>query len=741
MDFFSAGRRSLWAAAIAGLLAAQTGCGGGSTDEASAADGTAQALAARSARATPTPSPTKGAQTAPAAPAPVSVPPTLTVRAHGSLAGQVGPIMEVRVDGQILGRLEVRSSEPADHSLSAPGLRSGAKVEVAFVNDAAIDGQDRNLFVAYLTDGTVYVAPSQPGVVFDAGAGEQAFDGQQVSPGSEALWGNGALRLAWPAADAYTVSERDGQSSRFLQQATFGPTRAEITRLRSLSLEDWIGAQQALPAQPQAVAHVQAQFDLGPDYRPFTGARYTPDWVAQKFWANAATAPDQLRKRVAWALQNIFVVSQAEANLYHHARAYAAYLDTLDRLAFGNFRTLIEEVALSPAMGIYLSHLRNAKEDPVNHRLPDENFARELMQLFTIGLHELNDDGTPRLDSQGRPIETYNNSDVMALARVFTGWSWGYDDNQLTDHNFFYGTPDPAATGAARVDIRRMKAYPGQWSTAEKRLFSGRPHAVVIPAGTPPNESLRRALDALFAHPNVGPFMSRQLIQRLVTGHPSPAYVQRVAQVFNDNGQGVRGDLGAVVRAILLDTEARQPTQAGFGKIREPLLRVTHWMRSFDTRSASGRYLVTPDLHELQQRVLHMPSVFGYFRPGYVPPAVPGMAAGMTAPEMQIVDESSVALWVNLVELMLLEGLGWHGNVRDVTADLTHCAGLVAQAPQALISHLELLLLGRPASPALRKDLMDAMQGVPEGTPRRDHQRAQVAIFVMMSSPEYLLQR
>ena len=738
MDLILAGRRSFLVAALSGALVLLSGCGGGGGDVSDPAEGSAQTLATRGGTIPVMPS--KAATSTDTAP-PALVVPTMMVRAHANLAAQVGPIMELRIDGQVVGRLEVRSTVPTDHQMPAPGLRAGSRVDLAFVNNEAINGQDRDLFVAYLTDGKVFVTPGDAGVVFDAGTGTQAYDGQDVGPGRESLWGNGALRMTWPAPDAGSASPQDLAASRFLQQATFGPTLAEVARVRNIGVEAWINEQLALPAQPQYVAHIQSKFDQGSQFLPFTGTQYTPDWVAQRFWANAATAPDQLRKRMAWALQNIFVVSQAEANLFQQARAYAAYLDHIERLAFGNYRELLEEVALSPAMGIYLSHLRNAKEDPARHRTPDENFARELMQLFTIGLHELNEDGTPRLGAQGQPIETYSNSDVMALARVFTGWSWGYDNAQLTEQNFLYGTPDPSTRGAARVDVRRMKPYPGQWSTSEKRLFAGRPNAVVISAGTHPTDAVRTALDVLFAHPNVGPFISRQLIQRLVTGHPSPAYVKRVARVFNDNGRGVRGDLGAVARAILLDPEARQPGSADFGKIREPLLRVAHWMRSFDARSSSGQFLVTPDLHDLQQRALHMPSVFGYFRPGYVPPASLGVAAGITAPELQIVDESSVAHWVNLVEVLLREGLGWHGTNRDVIADFGPATALVTQSPNSLIGRLELLLLGRPMSPALRKDLMDAMQGVPDSSPVRDRQRAQVAIFLTLSSPEYLLQR
>jgi len=667
---------------------------------------------------------------------------TLTVRAWGSLAANVGPMMEVRVEGVVISRIEVRAATPTDYTLNAPTLAPGAKVDVAFVNDEVVNGEDRNLFVAHISSGTTFIVPNEAGVVLDGGRGAAAYDGQNTMPGQEAMWGPGALRLTWPAANRFAAGPRAHDSARFLQHATFGATADEVARLGQRTFEEWIAEQMALPRQDDFfVSFIQSKYDRGTAYQPF-GSKYDPDWVGQRFWAGAAMGQDQLRQRMTFALHKIFVTSQAEANLYQQARAYAAYLDTLNRHAFGNFRTLIEEVALSPAMAIYLSHIRNLKEDPATNRLPDENFARELMQLFTIGLHELNPDGSAKLNAQGKPIETYGNADVMALAKVFTGWSWGYDDAQLTEFNFRWGTPDVKTTGTGRVDIRRMKAYPGLASTSEKRLFAGKPNALVVPANTLPAESVRMALDTLFNHPNVGPFIGRQLIQQFVTSNPTPAYVARVAQTFSDNGRGVRGDLGAVLRAVLLDPEARTaPTSNSFGKLREPILRVTHWMRAFGASSASGMYQVTQDMAGLGQRPNQMPSVFSFFRPGYAPQGGALALGGLGSPEMQIIDESSIATWVNAMELMLREGMGWHGGNRDVIAVLHDEAALVATSPAALAERLNLLLFDGRMSQVMRKSLMDAMQGVPDWDAHRNTKRARVAIFVAMTSPEYLVQR
>ena len=561
-------------------------------------------------------------------------------------------------------------------------------------------------------------------------------------PGAGAMYSSGALRLTMPAApEAEPDQAARRAASRFLQQATFGPMSADIDRLTTVPFATWLTEQAAMPAAPNYVNYIQGKYDLGPDHRP-GGAKFTSNWIGQRFWANAALGQDQLRKRLAFALHQIFMVSQTDSNLHMHTRAYARYLDILEEHALGNYRNLLEEVALSPAMGIYLSHMRNRKEDPTTGRLPDENFAREVMQLFTIGLHELNGNGTLKLNGHGMPIETYTNDDVMALAKVFTGWSWAFPDDNLTEQTFRWGNPDYSAANDSRIDLLRMKAYPDQHSTSEKRLFSGKAHAVYIPPHTSAQDSLRIALDSLFRHPNVGPFISRQLIQRLVTSHPSNGYVWRVATVFNNNGANVRGDLAAVVRAILSDVEARNPPQSGFGKLREPVLRVTHWMRSFGTTSLTGEYMMAYELETQAQRAMNAPSVFGYFRPGYVPPNTVFSDSQTTVPEFQIVNESTTAYWVNMAMSMAGGGLGSTGTARDVSSDLTAQVALASAGNvDGLIQNINLLLFAGTMSSELQADLLDAVTGVSGSTPVSHLNRARLALFLALSSPEYMVQR
>ncbi len=667
----------------------------------------------------------------------------LVVRARGSLYNGTGPVMAVYVNGTQIGSVEVKAADFTDYAFNAPALKPGAKVDVVFTNDAAGNGSDRNLYLAYLKSGSTTLLPTAPGGSYDRGSGSKAFDGVDVVAAQGDMYWGGALRLTWPQTTTTAPSARQLDAVRLLQQATFGPTLQDVNALAASSNAAWLDAQIAMPYSASFVPYIESKFALGDTYRP-KGSKYTSSWPLQRFWATAATAPDQLRRRVAFALHEIFVVSTADSNLYYHTRPYANYVDTLNKHALGNFRNLIQDIALSPVMGMYLSHMRNAKEDPATGRLPDENFARELMQLFTIGLYELKPDGTPQLGSDGKPIETYGNADVMALAKVFTGWSWGFPDNELTNDNFRWGNPDYSTAKDRRIDLSPMKAYPGQHSTAEKKLFAGKPWGVTIPAGGSADADLRIALDTLFNHPNVGPFIGRQLIQHLVTSNPSPAYVARVAAVFNNNGRGVRGDLGAVVRAILLDSEARAVptgTSAG-GKLREPVLRVTQWMRAFGATSSSGEYMVVGDLDAMSQRVFAPVSVFSYFRPGYVPPGTTLASAGAVAPEFQIVNEGSTAAWANLARSMAGGGIGWTGTAADLVSPMTTPISLVSSGDaNALVEHLNLLLFAGTMSAELKFDLLDAISGVGGSDAASQSNRARIALFVALASPEYLVQR
>ena len=525
----------------------------------------------------------------------------------------------------------------------------------------------------------------------------------------------------------------DAEAARFLTQATFGPTQASIKTIRSTGYASWIDQQMAMPT-PSHVTYVDNRLI---DMRESNAtATLAPSQFYESFWNYSSRSDDQLRQRVKFALSEIFVISLLDPNI--DTRGAASYYDMLGANAFGNFRTLLEQVSLHPMMGVYLTSIANQKEDAATGRNPDENYAREVLQLMSIGVSQLNADGTARLDSAGAPIPAYTSADIAGLAKVFTGWSW------------YHPTPT-ANTFAGRVKnadaaIRPMIFYSAFHSTSEK-AFLGR---TIASGSTDGPGDLKIALDTIFAHPNVGPFVSKQLIQRLVTSNPSPAYVARVVTVFNNNGAGVRGDMAAVIRAILLDPEARHPDNvdsAVFGKVREPIIRMTNWMRAFNATSVSGAYLITSTSANtsLGQSPLSSPSVFNFYRPGYSPPNTRLGAVNLLQPEFQIVDEVSVAGYANTMQNTIGNGIGTGTDVRSTYA----AEMMVAGDPLLLVDRINTLLLYGQMSGGLRARILDAVRGitVPGGTATQAQintaltNRAKLAIYLTMISPEYLVQR
>ncbi|MBA3479816.1 MAG: DUF1800 domain-containing protein [Lautropia sp.] len=527
-----------------------------------------------------------------------------------------------------------------------------------------------------------------------------------------------------------TKAETGADASRFLAQTTFGPTTAEIDRVMAVQLDAWLAGEFA---KPQSYTHLGYwQERVAASGSPTTT---NTDWIYQSFWRSALLADDVLRQRIAFALSQIFVVSLNDMNVSQHPRGVASYFDVLGRNAFGNFRTLLEEVTLHPMMGLYLSHLRNRGD---NSRVPDENYAREVMQLFTIGVHLLNPDGTRVIGADGRPAETYTNEDVTGIANVFTGWSWAGPD---TESSRFNGGGSPAYPDRA---IEPMQPYAQYHSEAAKTFLGG-----ICPAGTMPRATLSCALDRLFMHQNVGPFIGRQLIQRLVSSNPSAAYVGRVAAAFADNGQGVRGDMKAVLRQILLDPEARNlpsDSDTAYGKVREPLLRMTALMRAANATSTSGQFQIhnTDDPGtSLGQTAMRSPSVFNFWRPGYTPPNSELAAGGLVAPELQAANESSVAGYLNAVQSAIQNGFG---NSNDVKLDLTELQALAGDV-DLLLARVELLLTSGKYRPETRTRIRDVVGSVvvpavgETGIANARRDRARLALFLTVASPEFLAQK
>lgn len=470
------------------------------------------------------------------------------------------------------------------------------------------------------------------------------------------------------------------------------------------SASAWLAEQFVMPRTQGFFAWAEAQAPGG-----------AQSAVDHAVWRRFLSSPDALRQRMVFALSQIFVVGLDGIPGSDRAYSVLAYLDLLDQHAFGNFRALLEAVTLSTAMGAYLS-MKNSRKADASGRQPDENYAREVMQLFTIGLVELNVDGTPRLQG-GAAVETYGEADVSGLARAFTGW-----DNE-TDKA---GRTSP------------MFNRPERHETGEKTFLG-----ITVPANTSATDSLRIALDRLFNHANAGPFFSRQLIQRLVASNPSPAYVGRVAAVFNNNGAGVRGDLAAVLRATLLDTEARNTaaaqSDANGGRLREPILRFAAWARACNVNSASGQWRVqdTADpATRLGQSAMRSPSVFNFYRPGYVPPNTAIASAGKVAPEFQITTETSVAGYLNFMQAAISDTGGLFSS--DVKADYTAWLPL-ADNPAALAAEANLLLAADQLSAARATVIRDALAAMPAATATNRLNRVHAALLLTLAAPEFLV--
>jgi len=507
------------------------------------------------------------------------------------------------------------------------------------------------------------------------------------------------------------------EAVQLLSQSTFGVLDDETQAVIDLRLDGWID-DQMLRAPSLQLPHVQAAaagVDVGMD------GKFQRDRV-DIWFRNSLHGDDQLRQRVAFALSEIMVVSQLGA-LSNRPFALADYYDVLARNAFGNYRDLIEEITLHPAMGVYLSMLGNEKPDVALNIRPDENYARELMQLFSIGLVELNLDGTDVLDGDGQPIPTYDQEIIEGFAHVYTGWTWA-------------GAPRfERARGSRQNQVVPMQLWPDFHDSGEKVLLNG----TVLPANQTGEQDLAAALDNIFNHPNVGPFIATRLIQRLVTSNPSPGFVSRVASTFNDNGSGVRGDLGAVVRAILLDEEARPSMAMEIdGKLKEPLLRLTQLWRAYDATSNSGRYPIVAAYIFFGQGPLQSPSVFNFFSPFYSPPGEI-RNSGLVAPELEIATEYQNTFLSNYFFSQVFGLNQTNQDLRDddVFIDISEEMA-VADDIDALIDLVARKLLGGQISDTLRNEIGGMLALIPETDSTI---RAAETIYFVVTSPEYAYQR
>jgi uncharacterized protein (DUF1800 family) len=529
--------------------------------------------------------------------------------------------------------------------------------------------------------------------------------------GSGGGGGGGETGAAPPATSSGAVTvvaapPTPVQASRFLGQSTMGATSADIAAVTTKGFATWLDEQFATP---RAAGFWDSLVSTG--FNVPANRDNEAGWDPT-IWRSLITAPDQLRQRVGMALLDMLVVGIGGINLNWRQFAMAAYVDVLWDNAFGNYRQLLEGITYNAAMGSYLTFLNNRKANPTTGSVPDENYARELMQLFTLGVHQLNADGTVKT-SGGAPLETYTPADVSGLARIFTGLSLASNDNS---------TPDRYR--------QRMVMNAANHETGAATFLG----TTVSGEG---NAAIKSALDAIFAHPNVPPFVSRSLIQRLVTSNPSPAYVGRVAAVFADNGKGVRGDMPAVIRAILLDTDARSDaalTSTTAGKLRDPIHRLTGWARAFGVASPSNAWAIgdtSSSTNRLGQSPGRSPSVFNFFRPGYSPPNTAISAASLVAPEFQITNEQTVIAFVNYMYGLVLNGAG--DTRANYTAILTKAAD-----SQALVDEVNLLLAAGQLPAATVATIKAAVDSIAVTATNGPQNRVNAAIILTLASPDYL---
>lgn len=520
-----------------------------------------------------------------------------------------------------------------------------------------------------------------------------------------------------PALPGGTPTAQD--AARFLFQATYGPRPGEVEALQQKGFSRWLDEQFAMPTVSHLATYDQLLASSGEDPNP--------GLVRESFFAQAVQGPDQLRQRVALALSELFVVSDQDANLRKNPEALASYLDLLGQNGFGNFRDLLEAVTLSPAMGVYLDMAGSSKSIPDKGVNPNENYAREVLQLFSIGLYELHPDGTLRLDSTNQPIPTYDQDVVKAFARAFSGWTLG-GQSQADPRKFFH--PDRNF----RVPMEPWALY---HATDEKQLLDG----AVLPAGQSARTDLEQALDLIFNHPNTGPFFCRGLIQKLVTSNPSPGYVYRCGQAFANNGAGVRGDLKAVLRAVLLDYEARAAslaTRPDEGHLREPVVRVAGLLRTLDARPRNGRWKFARSFDQpgksTGQTPLRSPTVFNFFEPGY---ALPGEVAqsGLVSPEFQIATETTVVGAGNLLKGLLGAG----GPTSQLILNLAPFQAPQVANDDALLDRVNQLLFAGAMSDATRGILRGALAD--PTFPRQANPRVITLLWLASLAPEAVVQK
>lgn len=535
-------------------------------------------------------------------------------------------------------------------------------------------------------------------------------------------------------------------ASRFLSQAALGASYEDIVYVSEVGIDVWLDEQFGLPVTPFATKYQEIYDDI---HQMINKEDHRNEFLSFVFYDCVIKDSDVLRQKVAFALSQILVISPYETPLNAHSDSNAKYYDFLYKGTFGNYKDILTNVSLSPTMGIYLSHLRNQRGDVVSKTYPDENYAREIMQLFSIGLEMLNTDGTPVIGSDGNTIPTYDITNVAELAKVFTGFAAPEQRDGTPNNNFFYSGDFNRAVP--------MKMFEEYHAPGEKNILPG----VTIPAGQSGSEDVRQSIDVLFNHPNVGPFLSTRLIQHLVKSNPTRAYVKRVATVFNDNGKGVRGDLKEVVRAILLDPEARDCAwidHPSNGKLIQPVERYTMLFKAFDLSTPSGRIWMNDESEigrHTGQAFLASPSVFNFFTPFYAEDKFVA-PNNLVSPEFQILNSVTTITYINDIEETIKYrpfrnrskagdsgGNLAYNNDDEPTLDFSDELNIYnTQGVDALIDRLDLILCRGQLSAGTKTIIKETIQGNLDNVNNYDSTDVlHDILYYIMLSPDYIIQK
>jgi uncharacterized protein (DUF1800 family) len=535
------------------------------------------------------------------------------------------------------------------------------------------------------------------------------------------------------------------EASRFLAQASLGADEKIIRHVAEIGIVNWIDEQIKVPptSYMETMSMVYSEiYDIyiadGGDPNNF---KCRPKWYHSNYawWQMVMGGDDLLRQRIALTLSEILVVSKSRSDIENHGFAIASYYDIFVRHAFGNYADILYDVALHPAMGSYLSHLNNPKANLEENTFPDENFAREVMQLFSLGVNELNLDGSDKIGDDGMPIPAYKNEDIAGLAAAFTGLGGGGISACSDAFAPAFGL------NIHHIDMTIPMMMFDEWhETGPKNIVGG----YTIPGGQTGMKDIEEAIHQLFVHPNVGPFLAQRMIKFLVTSNPSPAYIARVSTVFNDNGAGVKGDMEAFIKAILLDPEARSCASLQApdrGKMREPVLRQTHFARAMDKMTSTGNYWDTgePLMKATTQHPMHSPSVFNFFQSDYSPSGELEQS-GLVAPEFQIHNSVTSTRYFNMVdEWTSHEEIFYHWEKlpkldKYVYLDISRLIPL-AREPEVLLNQLDLLLTNGQLTQSTREILRNELEDYRDNGVEELYYRTLIALYTVMISPDYVI--